>query len=108
MSKDFVSKIQATPTLEGEDAENFWKKIQEESDKKVPLTPTPKLEGLRQQLIKEGKANSRPSIQIKPFFRWYDLWVGFYWDKTNRDLYFCPLPTLGIKISFRRVRKDKV
>ena len=31
-------------------------------------------------------------ISVK--FLWYDLWVGFYWDRKERVLYFCPLPCL--------------
>ena len=27
-------------------------------------------------------------------FKWYDLWVGFYWDRKARTLYFCPLPCI--------------
>jgi len=39
-------------------------------------------------------------MKVKPFFRWYDLWVGFYFDEKNKSLYFCPLPMLGLKFSF--------
>ncbi len=41
-------------------------------------------------------------MTIKPFFRWYDLWVGAYWDRKDRVLYVCPLPMLGVRISFTR------
>lgn len=37
-------------------------------------------------------------VYIKPFFRWYDLWIGLYIDKPNRTLYVCPLPMIGLKI----------
>lgn len=29
---------------------------------------------------------------------WYDLWIGFYIDRDNKIIYFCPLPTLLFKI----------
>ena len=35
---------------------------------------------------------------IRPFFRWYDLWIGAYWDRANRTLYVCPLPMIGVKV----------
>lgn len=39
-------------------------------------------------------------IRIKPFFAWYDFWIGWYYNKTKRILYICPLPMLGIEIHF--------
>ena len=27
-------------------------------------------------------------------FAWYDLWVGFYYDRSRRRLYFCPIPMM--------------
>jgi hypothetical protein len=41
-------------------------------------------------------------MKISFFFRWYDLWIGFYWDKNSRSLYICPIPMFGIKIQIRR------
>lgn len=35
---------------------------------------------------------------VRPFFRWYDLWVGIYIDTNKRALYFIPFPALGCKI----------
>lgn len=39
-------------------------------------------------------------IRIKPIFAWYDLWVGFFWDKSRGYLYFFPVPMLGIILKF--------
>jgi len=38
-------------------------------------------------------------LNIKPFFRWYDIWIGFFWDKEKKILYFLPIPMFGIMIS---------
>lgn len=27
-------------------------------------------------------------------FAWYDLWVGAFWDRKERVLYVCLMPTL--------------
>ena len=37
-------------------------------------------------------------MRVTTFFRWYDLWIGAYWDRKGRDLYVCPLPMVGVKI----------
>lgn len=36
--------------------------------------------------------------RVKPFFRWYDLWIGAYYDRNEKVLYVCPLPMLGVRI----------
>ena len=47
----------------------------------------------------------------KFFFRWYDLWIGAYYDRRDRRLFVCFLPTLGVVFDFgpreqpRRTRK---
>jgi hypothetical protein len=40
-------------------------------------------------------------MTVRPFFRWYDLWVGFYWDRKTRTLYICPLPMIGVAIGHK-------
>ena len=39
-------------------------------------------------------------MKVTFFFRWYDLWIGVYWDRKARDLYLLPLPMFGVKLSF--------
>ena len=36
-------------------------------------------------------------IKVSFFFAWYDAWLGFYYDKSRRVLYFCPLPCFVFK-----------
>jgi hypothetical protein len=35
--------------------------------------------------------------RVRFFFRWYDLWIGAYYDRDQRALYVCPLPMLGVR-----------
>jgi hypothetical protein len=37
------------------------------------------------------------------FFAWYDFWIGFYYDRDEKALYFCPIPCCVFK--FERVQK---
>lgn len=38
-------------------------------------------------------------FKIRPFFKWFDLWIGVYIDTKNQAAYICFL-TLGIKIEW--------
>lgn len=42
------------------------------------------------------------NMMVKPFFRWYDLWVGVYIDVEGQAVYVCPIPMFGIKVSWRK------
>jgi len=45
-------------------------------------------------------------VSVKPFFRWYDLWIGAYWDRRSRVLYVCPLPMIGVAVAFAERREE--
>ena len=40
--------------------------------------------------------------RIQLFFRWYDLWIGAYWDRAAGALYVCPIPMCGVRIQLRK------
>ncbi len=35
---------------------------------------------------------------MKIKFKWYDMWVGVYYDRKGRTFYICPFPTIVIII----------
>lgn len=39
-------------------------------------------------------------MKISTVFEWYNFWVGIYYDKKKRTLYFLPVPMIGLKIQF--------
>ncbi len=39
-------------------------------------------------------------MKISVILRWYDFWIGFFYDQGKRCLYFFPIPTVGFKIQF--------
>lgn len=47
---------------------------------------------------------SRPKksqrIKVRFLFRWYDFWIGWYWDSAKRRLYVLPIPCFGTVIEF--------
>lgn len=38
------------------------------------------------------------SDRVSVFFRWYDLWIGAYYDRNAHALYVCPLPMIGVRV----------
>lgn len=41
-------------------------------------------------------------MRVRFIAKWYDLWVGAYWDRDNRRLFILPLPCLGVVLDFGR------
>lgn len=40
-------------------------------------------------------------MKVEFIFAWYDLWVGFFYDRKKRWIYFLPIPTVGIIIKLK-------
>lgn len=39
-------------------------------------------------------------MNVSIYFKWFDFWVGWFWERRSRSLYICPLPMVGIKLCF--------
>jgi hypothetical protein len=37
-------------------------------------------------------------LTIQPYFKWFDLWIGAYFDTTLDILYVQPIPCFGLKV----------
>jgi len=37
-------------------------------------------------------------FRIKVFCAWYDGWIGYYFNRTDRALYLCPIPFVVLKL----------
>lgn len=40
-------------------------------------------------------------MTISFIFAWYDIWIGFFWDKKKKWLYILPLPCIGVILKFK-------
>jgi len=43
------------------------------------------------------------TMKVGLSFKWFDLWIGFYWDRKAKVLYFCPFPC--VVFSFEKEKK---
>lgn len=50
---------------------------------------------------KEEMNAGYPIFRIRPFFAWYDFWMGLFIDQKKRQIYFFPLPMLGFQIGYQ-------
>jgi hypothetical protein len=39
-------------------------------------------------------------MKVKLIAKWYDMWVGAFWDSSKRRLYILPIPCVGIVLCF--------
>jgi len=39
-------------------------------------------------------------VSVRFLFKWFDFWVGWFWDSKSRRLYVLPLPMLGVVFQF--------
>jgi len=47
---------------------------------------------------RQAKTTLSYRFAARPFFAWYDMWIGVYWDHSQRLLYVCPVPMLGLRV----------
>lgn len=41
-------------------------------------------------------------MTLSVHFKWFDFWVGVFWDRAGRVLYVCPLPMFVLRFEFAR------
>lgn len=42
---------------------------------------------------------------VRPVVRWYDAWLGFYWDRGRRELFIFAFPFVGLGLRFTRRKR---
>lgn len=46
--------------------------------------------------LKEAYKNHK--VKISPYFKWFDFWIGWFFDTNKQVLYIGLIPMFGIKI----------
>jgi hypothetical protein len=46
-------------------------------------------------------------MKIQFIFKWYDIWIGFFYDKKKKWIYFLPLPMIGVIIKLPERQNKK-
>ena len=49
-------------------------------------------------LLKGNEVESDIVMKIRPIFKWFDFWVGLFYDTKKKRLYIFPIPMCGIYI----------
>lgn len=57
----------------------------------------PNLVSNSEEMIETQPVLTRRRLRAKPFFRWFDFWIGAYVDVEQAAVYVCFLPMVGIK-----------
>ncbi len=53
------------------------------------------------ELVATLRAITRRYVKVRPYFKWYDFWIGFFYQKgVPKRLYIGPLPMIGIMVEW--------
>ena len=44
-------------------------------------------------------------MKIQFIFAWYDFWIGLFYDRKKKWIYFLPLPMIGIIIKLKKLEQ---
>ena len=44
-------------------------------------------------------------MKVEFIFKWFDFWIGMFWDSKKKYLYILPIPMCGIILKFEKTCK---
>ena len=53
-------------------------------------------------IVSNALGDSTGLIAISPVVKWFDIWVGFFWDTKSKKLYYFPFPMIGLVVSWQQ------
>jgi hypothetical protein len=45
-------------------------------------------------------------MKVQFIFKWFDFWVGLFYDRKKKWLYILPIPMFGIILKFDKPKDD--
>lgn len=46
---------------------------------------------------------TKKKLRVELSFKWFDLWIGFFYNTHNSTLYVCPLPMIAFSFRFDKI-----
>lgn len=47
------------------------------------------------------------TVRVRPYFKWFNSWIGLYYDVKERAIYIGIVPMIGIKVELPETKRSR-